>query len=472
MIKCIQHTLTSLLCFYLCSCASSLNQSNSIKFDLPKSWGSQNVEYISESDLSNYNKEWIIYFEQNPILQKLISETILNNQDILILTSRVSRAHIELNSINSNRLPTINANFDGNRQQISTFGPTPIINKPTYDSHTASLGLRWEIDVWGKLKSQSESSLAIAESNAANLRYAQMSIASQIVKTWLSIMHCKGQKKLISEQIVLLNKILLSTEERYIRGLVNQEILMDEKNRLEEAEKYYFLISNQHDELVRSIYFLSGTYPCFESIEYSPLPEMKCPIPAGIPSDILKNRPDIIAAEKQLISSRKILESTKKELFPSFSLTGKTGFASNDLSSLLNNNSSVWGLGISLSQPLINFGKTKYRIKSSKEKSVEDKSYYEKIVLNALKEVENGLSNERYYMEIKASQKSILDNSKSIANIHESNYYSGNLDSLIYDKSKLGLIQSEIDHLKILHDQLQNRINLHLALGYSFIDNN
>ena len=458
-----------LLSLLLCGCASSAKYNES-EINTPTNW--QSIEFDSEryTDwvLKSRESDWLNYFKENETLQSLIKSALLGNQDIAIAASRVALAQAELKSINANRLPFVNGSLNNNRQKINSFGPTSINNAITYENYVGSLGLRWEIDLWGSLRNQTKANLAILESNEATLQFAKMSIASQIVKTWLSIMHTSGQLQLLEKHLELQSFFLKSTEERYIKGLIFTEALLTEKSKTEKLKESFNQLNLEKDKLKRSLSVLTGNYPLSESLIYSPLPEIISPIPAGIPSEILNHRPDIRAMERQLASSNERLVSIRKEVFPKLSLTGNSGYASTELSSLLKNQNAVWSVATSMAQPLINFGSIKAKIKASEANHEENRAQYKKVILNAFKEVENALSNESYYLDLKKSSNLILCQNHRIADITKSKYINGNAEFLDFLNAQIRLLKSKQENLKIQHDHLQNRINLHLALGYSF----
>ena len=148
-----------------------------------------------------------------------------------------------------------------------------------------------------------------------------MSIASQIAKTWLSIMHIQGQISLLEEHENLQSLYLISIEERYQRGLIFAVLYLYEKNKTQSVFESLNQLYTERDQLSRSLALLIGEYPDAKILSYQPLPDLLEAIPAGIPSDLLLNRPDLIAIERQLAGSRVQLKSAKKQRLPKISLT-------------------------------------------------------------------------------------------------------------------------------------------------------
>ena len=381
----------------------------------------------------------------------------------------MDRALAELRVIQPNRLPTVDINAQGKRQKINEASQTLLSSEALSNEYTASLGLRWEIDLWGSLRNQVQFSRAQLESSQANLKYAQMSIASQIAKTWLSIMHIQGQISLLEEHEKLQSLYLKSIEERYQRGLIFAELYLYEKNKTQAVFESLNELYTERDQLSRSLALLIGEYPDAKTLSYQPLPDLLEAIPAGIPSDLLLNRPDLIAIERQLAGSRVQLKSAKKQRLPKISLTGALGNASPELNNLIDSSNAFWNVGVNLAQPLINYGRINANIRASKAQLSEAEATYEKVILNAFMEVENALSNESYLQDIHKSNTLVLDQTKDIAAINKTKYKEGNGEFLNYLSSKIALVQSQRQNLQLKYNKLKNRINLYLALGYSFI---
>ena len=448
----------------LCACATSVKQKELNTMEIPSNWQSESSSQYTDKDsrdrMDITDSIWFDYFENNTQLQALIEQGILSNKDLVIASSRVDRALAELRVIQPNRLPTVDINAQGKRQKIS---------EALSNEYTASLGLRWEIDLWGSLRNQVQFSRAQLESSQANLKYAQMSIASQIAKTWLSIMHIQGQISLLKEHEKLQSLYLKSIEERYQRGLIFAELYLYEKNKTQAVFESLNELYTERDQLSRSLALLIGEYPDAKTLSYQPLPNLSEAIPAGIPSDLLLNRPDLIAIERQLAGSRVQLKSAKKQRLPKISLTGALGNASPELNNLIDSSNAFWNVGVNLAQPLINYGRINANIRASKAQLLEDEATYEKVILNAFMEVENALSNESYLQDIHKSNTLVLDQTKDIAAINKMKYKEGNGEFLNYLSSKIAVVQSQRQNLQLKYNKLKNRINLYLALGYSFI---
>jgi len=460
----ITKNLGIFLCLFLAGCITAPKSVVNDLVSLPETWVGE-----ASPTASTIKTPCLDYFEDNTELKTLINKAIEFNSDLAVASARVELAKAELKESKPNRLPTLNAGTQGGRQKINSFGPQQNIGGIIFDSYALNLGLKWDIDLWGSLKNKSQYQLSKLASAEANLESAKISIAAKITKIWLQVMHLKGQHLLLNQALDAQIMITDSTRERYIKGVTFVEDLLKENaNQFALSEEIHTL-KMQIDQSTRSLEILVGAYPNAEALAYTELPELPESVPAGIPSSLLSNRPDIISAERNLASANVLVKTTQKSRLPQISITGNSGTSSSDLSDLLKSDFSVWSVGSSIVMPLINHGKIKASIKQAKAGRLEAEAYYDSTVLNAFMEVENGLANEAYLKKERALNNQQLQQALSVFEISQSKYIKGSADFRMYLNTHLNALKSQRLNLQMKHEQLQNRINLYLALGYSFI---
>ena len=453
-----------IICLPLVGCISPPKSIVDNSIPIPEVW-----QAAPSSTISKLKAPCLEYFEENTALKALIFKATEFNTDLAIASARVELAKAELKESKPNRLPTLNAQLQGGRQKINSFGPQQNIGGITFDSYTLNLGLQWDIDLWGRLKNKSQYQLSKLTSVEANLESAKISIAAKITKLWLQVMHLKGQHYLLSQALEAQSMITESAQERYIKGITFAEDLLKERASKQALSEELYGLEMQIDQATRSLEILVGSYPSAEALAYSELPELPESVPAGIPSSLLSNRPDIISAERNLASTHVLVKASQKNRLPQFSLTGNLGTSSSALSNILNSDFSVWSLGSNIAQPILNHGKISATIKQAKAQRTEAEAYYDLAVLNAFMEVENALSNEAYLKKERDLNNLQLIQALAILEISESEYTKGYADFRDYLNTRINALKSERLNLQIKHEQLQNRINLYLALGYSFI---
>jgi multidrug efflux system outer membrane protein len=454
---------SSLTLLFLLGCAHTYKDSPTLGFSLPEQWQASSVVKLDPN-----NDRWIHYFKDNEQLRGLIEKGLASNYNLSIANSRVLIAQAELKAINPNQLPEINLQMRGARQKyntISAFSPPGIVN-----DYSLNLGLNWELDFWGKLNNQKQSVAFNYKATEEDFKYARISLASQIAKIWLNIMHAKGQLELSKKIIDTYSKIEQSMLERYQGGLVTASDYLKAKANKDSLYEEQLRLEKETAILTRSLEVLLGEYPSAKNLTYTPLPNLHSRIPVGLPSELLLNRPDILAAEQRVQSTIASIKNAQKRRFPQFSLTGTLGHSSDTLKDLLDSKYSSWSVASGIAQPFINHGKIKAGIDQAKSRFSEAEASYNQTVLIAFSEVENALSNESFLFEQWNANNRQLIAALESARIGKESYIHGTEDFLTFMNALINAFRMEQNNLSLKRLQLENRIDLYHALGESFIE--
>jgi outer membrane protein TolC len=222
------------------------------------------------------------------------------------------------------------------------------------------------------------------------------------------------------------------------------------------------------DATVRQLEILMGKYPAaaFELAE--DLPDAPRGVPAGLPAELVSRRPDLVAQERRLLAADARIAQSKAALRPSFSLTGATGTATNQLQELLNGQVFVWSLIGGLTQPIFNNGRLKAEVRQSEARAREAAALYENAALNAYREVEVALAADRFLSEQEAALDTATRQAIKAQDLAEERYRSGLADIITVLDAQRTAIESESQWLAVRRARLDNRVDLHLALGGSF----
>ena len=455
--------VSSIVC--LVGCSSIDDAYTPSGYTVPESWIGKTDQRPSLADTT-----WIDYLSENEPLQALIKKGLESNYNLSIAQSRMQLAGAELKAIKPNRLPFINGQLQGTRAKAVS--PLTVVNtEPEISNdYSLNLALNWELDLWGKLNNDKQSRFFNYQAAEADFKFAQISLASQIAKLWLNIMHAKGQVQLSEQISEAFTHIEQSMKERYVSGLITAEDYLNVQASKEALQEEQISLKKQVEALTRSLEILVGDYPSGKSITYSPLPDFKTQIPSNLPSDLLLNRPDIVSAERRIQSAKALVNSAKKQRFPRIQLTGIYGNSSDALKTLLDSDLSLWSVGTAITQPLMNHGTIQAGIEQTKARFSEAEAFYNQTVLNAFSEVENALSNESYLSKERHSNDQQLKQAREIARINKESYIEGHGDFLTFMNAFINALNAERMHLQIKRSQLENRIQIYHALGESFIE--
>ena len=188
-------------------------------------------------------------------------------------------------------------------------------------------------------------------------------------------------------------------------------------------------------------------------------------VPAGLPSSLLERRPDVRAAEQELVSANARIGEAKALLYPQLSLTGAGGVSSSTLDGLFNGPAVAWSLVSGLVQPLFNAGKNTARVEFNESQMRQTLYFYESTIQQAFREVEDGLITYRKKGEQRVSQKARVLAERQVLNLAELRYQGGTASYLEVLDAQRSLFSAELDEVAAISDQLKSMVQLYKALG-------
>ncbi len=415
----------------------------------------------SEAPMDQPSIGWLSTFN-DPKLEAIIAEAMAHNYSLRTWATLIETANANAIITGANRYPQLGAGLNSSRRQTRT--PA----KKFSNSHSLNLNLSWEIDLWGRLRDQSAAAIADTEAAQEDYNAARLSIAGLCAKAWFRVTTAKAQLNLAQETLRIFESNAAFIQNRFESGTSSSLDLRLTLAQAASARATLAQRQQQYHENIRTLEVLLGRYPANALKESANLPSLKNSVPAGLPSDLLTRRPDILAAERRLAAAdRRILES-KKKLLPSISLTGSAGTASSDLSDLLDDNFSVWNIAGGLFQPL--FQGKRLAAGVERRKSIAEQAFlsYAQTTLNAFQEVEDALAAEQYLAQREVALLESTTHSKSAERLAQDEYAAGVSDIFTVLVSQRRSIDAQNLYLSIRELRLNNRVNLYLALGGDF----
>ena len=301
-----------------------------------------------------------------------------------------------------------------------------------------------------------------------DLNAARLSLAAQVSKQWFTLIEARQQVALSELIVQSLEQTVSTIEIRYQSGLDSALDVRLARGNLANAASTLSQHQRQAQLTARSFKLLLGDYPDTSVNTPKALPSLLQTIPVGLPSALVSRRPDIIAAENRLHSAQLSTKSASRNRLPSFKLTGAAGLSSGLLRDLLNWDQLIWSLVTGLTAPLFDGGNlSAERLLAEIDEKAALTAYAQAIYI-AFLEVENTLSADHHYARQVAALQQAVDESELAAELAASRYRSGleNITTLL-DAHRRNFT-SQRNLLQIQLSQLNNRIQLYLALGGAF----
>jgi NodT family efflux transporter outer membrane factor (OMF) lipoprotein len=394
-------------------------------------------------------------------LMALIEEGQKNNLDLKIAAGNMDVAWLLAAKAGSGLQPNVNLSLDRGQSGGIEGGSS---------SSSVSVGLQvgWELDVWGRIRSGSNAAQAQAQVSQADYLFAKHSISANIVKTYLKVIEAKLQAKISKENLAILEKTMSITQVKYQNGmLTGQDVALNKANLASASEQ---LISTQgaKREAIRALELLLGRYPDAALDIADVLPDLPNPPPANLPSRVLERRPDIIAAERQVAAAFSATAQAKAAQLPSFSLSGNLGGSSDSLSKVLSPSNVAWQLASNLLLPLFDSGARKIDLQIANVEQQQALDNYRKSALTAFSEIEQNLDNGLDFASRASALEEAYQQSEKALKIANIRYQEGESELLDTLQIQQQMISAKSNLLSIRRSQLEQQVNLYLALGGSW----
>ena len=349
---------------------------------------------------------WKIF--KDPALNSLIEQAVKGNLDLRIAEARVRQARALSLASESKNFPEGQLSGGYQRQRRTESGlsgqtsgasgglssPSAGLGERETDLFQTGFDASWEIDVFGGIRREIEASQADLAASEEALRSALVTLQGEVARTYIELRGQQLRLMIARKEVEIRKENLELIEARLRAGLVNELDLARGKGELASAKSQLPLIENSLRGSFHRLAVLLGREPLslVADLEMEKqLPEVPENIPAGLPSELLRRRPDIRLAERELAASTARIGVSTAELFPKFSLTGSFGYQGTKLEDLPRESSNFWRIGPSFRWSILNFKRITANIEANKAAREESLVRYEKSILNSLEEVENAL---------------------------------------------------------------------------------
>jgi outer membrane protein, multidrug efflux system len=418
--------------------------------------------WSSGTNTANVTDDWVKSFKDDE-LDVVVREAIANNLDLRQSATRVEQARQSVVVVGAQLKPQIGATVAG-----ATTRSSNAASSNQYQSNTEYGVFSWEIDVWGRVRSQRAAVQENYEAVAMDYAFARQSVAALTAKSWYLAIETRLLVALAQQSVGIYANLLDLAKVRRAAGKVSDLDVAEASYELNEAQNQLIIMQGLYSEARRSLEVLVGRYPSAElavADEYAALPPLVAP---GLPSSLLERRPDIVAAEHQVFSAFQTHEAAKLALLPSFSFDLEGGRLSDRLLSVLGLNPWLMHSVVGMMVPIYEGGALRAQIRIATAQQDQAVAHFGGIALKAFDEVEVELTNEQLLAErLPHAEGALLDHTQAV-NVAQLRYKAGSMDLLSVLQLQQGQIESQADLIKLRNTQLANRINLHLALGGSF----
>ncbi len=431
--------------------------------DAPAAWR------LDEKDVRDLaNTAWWEQFG-DPVLNDLVAVALRENKDLMIASARVDEYAGRYGFVRSELFPQVGASYDARRQRDVAAVVIGAGGGEVYNTYTAALNASWEIDLWGRIRRQTEAARAQLLASEDARRGVIMSLVGSAAGGYINLRDLDRQLEIARATAKARGESYEIFKLRYEGGIISLLELSQNRSQYEEAlatiPVFEKAIAQQENGLSVLLGKNPGLIPRGKTIDELLLPG----IPAGLPSELLTRRPDIREAEQKLIAANAQIGAAKAQYFPTISLTGLFGFSSTSLGNLFDSQSKVWQYGGGIAMPIFTAGAIAGQVAAAEASQQQALFAYQKAIQQGFREVNDALIDQdrtREQLEAQKRQVAALQQYADTARLRYENGYTSFIEVLDAERS---LFNAQLQYTQSQQVQFQAMINLYKAIGGGWV---
>ncbi len=427
----------------------------------PDQWQNEQVQVKVEG-----TPDWMAYFQAPDLIH--YTELALNNNRLLKAQEKqvlITRQALLQSEATDWPEITLSASQSRNKR--------PLFDDATYENNAdISLQASYELDIWGRLSDEQQRANLSYLSAKAEYFYQREQLAANISKAWFNLSTAEQLLALYQQRAKNLGKDFDIINSSYQLGLSGALDVYLTQNNLSSEQARFASQQQVVIEAKRDLELLIGQYPKASVANNEPLPLITAELSTSLPSEMISNRFDLNASWYQLLAGDASLAIAHKNRFPRIALTASTGDSSDQLDDLLSGNSLAWSLIGNISTPIFNAGRLEALEEQAKLAVEQQEQQYLEDVHQAFADVENAISNHHALLEQYQYIVSARDNAKAAEELSFNQYLKGLVEYTTVLESQRRAFDSQTSLVQLKNQLIQNRIDLHLAMGGKFSEIN
>jgi len=431
---------------------------------LPSAWTQTNRPAgPSEAPLSRW---WDSL--EDPVLTSLIQRAVTSSRELQMASARVRAARALRGAAVADLLPTVgaSASFTNARRSRNALAfPVRLFDTETYQ---AGFDAAWELDVFGGKRRALEAARADMESVEADLQAVRVTLLAELGRNYVELRGTQRRRAIAAENMRVQREVLDITKLRLAKGLASELDVAQAETLLASTSARVPTLEVDHRRSIHRIAVLLGQEPSLLVRELSleaPIPSSRQEVPAGLPSDLLRRRPDVRRSERELAAATARVGVATAELFPKFALTGTAGYQSLGTENLISPGSKTWSAGPSIRWRLFEYPRLRAQINAQTAYQEQALAAFEQTVLLAMEEVENALTAHQKETERLGTLRVAVESSRRALTLAHELYAKGLGEFLNVLVAERSLFESEDALVQSESAVTENLVALYKALG-------
>ena len=404
----------------------------------------------------------------DPRLQGVIDLALANNRDLRVAVLNIEQSRAQYRIQRAALVPSVAASASGTQSRLTQDQAAAQAGDRTVESYTAGVGISsWEIDLFGRIRSLNNAALQSYLATQEISRSVRISLIAQTASAWLNLA--------ADQDLLALSEDTLRTRQETM-GLVQRRFEAGAISQLEVSQAQT-LVEAARSDVATAIALLEQDKNALRLVVGADVPNDLLPagglvtaqilrdLPAGLPSDVLTRRPDVLAAEHQLAGANANIGAARAAFFPRISLTAQAGVASGSLSNLFDSGNGAWSFSPGISLPIFSGGANIAGLDSAKAGRDIAVANYEKAVQTAFREVSDGLAVQSTIQDRVGSQERLVAAANDTVRLSQARYGAGIDSSLAVLDAQRTLYTSQKTLIVARLARETNLATLYKALG-------
>jgi NodT family efflux transporter outer membrane factor (OMF) lipoprotein len=359
-----------------------------------EAWNEEGEQLVEEGE-DELERWWLVF--DDPVLNQLIEAAYRQNLTLQAAGVRIAEARAELGIIKGGIWPQ-QQRLDAIYKYSSVSETAPNVNSTVMDTSYGEWGIGfnvgWELDVWGKYRRAIESGTANLEASIASYDDILVLLTAEVARSYVLFRTLEERIDVARENVQIQQRSLEITQAQFEGGIVTDLDVQQARSLLKSTEAFVPVLEAATARTRNSLAILLGVMP--GTIDHvldqsGPIPSAPAQVAVGVPADLMRRRPDIRLAERQLATQSARIGIAQSELYPQFALFGSIGLRSQDLGDLFSADSIEFFTGPALRWDILNYGRIRNRVRVQDARFQALLLEYENTVINAHREVEDAL---------------------------------------------------------------------------------
>lgn len=397
---------------------------------------------------------WLATFG-DATLESLVDEALAHNTDLQVAAARVAQARGYARAAGAAIYPSVSLLARGGGQLSGD------------DSGLSGLlvSASWELDLWGRVRAGRAAARAQYASAESDLEYARQSLAALVAKSWFLATEARLQKGIADDMVRSSEQLVDLARQRLKVGAGNDYDVAVAEASLGGVRDTQRQLELGYLQSQRALEVLLGRYPAARLEAPPALPDLPPPVPAGLPSELLERRPDVVAAERRVAAAFNRVTEAKAARLPTITLTASGSNLTSDFFVLQERDNPVWSAGASLLAPIYRGGELQAQVEIRTAEQKQSLAEYARAGLRAFNDVENALSSESTLRQRETILAQAVTDSERALDIARQRYRIGAIDLRSVSQQQLASYAAQAALLRVQSEALVQRVNLYLALG-------